>query len=496
MGYMIRQMATERMLCQDLTVDILQATITNETIDAVLTAHAAHADRERKFTMPTVVWVLIAINLYSSMAISAVIRTVFKSLRLLSPADDPVVPGDSAFTYRRYQLGARPIVDLFHTVCRPMTTPQTPGAFLFGLRLVAIDGTVEDVPDTAANLRAFGRLHGTRGPAAFPQVQGVYLVEVGSHALIDAGFWPIHTSERVGGFRLLRSVTPEMLVMWDRGFHDYAMLLAVRQRGGHVLGRLPAHGKPHRVRGLPDGSYLAHLTPSAYQRRNAGEQLLVRIVEYTLTDPALPGYGKQYRLVTTLLDVEVAPAFEVACAYHERWEIELVIDEVDTHQRLAGRPLRSQQPVGVVQELYALLIAHYAVRRVMHEAAATAGVDPDRLSFSHALRVIQESLPEFQLVEAAEVPRLYQRLIRDVARERLPERKPRSNPRVVKRKMSNFKLKRAKHAHPPQPTIKSFREAVKVSRAEADVHTDLLLDLSTSFDLTVIPCRELVESLI
>jgi hypothetical protein len=496
MGYMIRQMTSERMLCHDLTLDGLQATITNETIDTVLTAHAAHADRERKFTMPAVVWILIALNLYATRPISAVIRTVFKSLRLLSPADDPIVPGDNAFSYRRYQLGARPMVDLFHTVCRPMTTPETPGAFLFGLRLVAIDGTVEDVPDTAANQRAFGRLHGKRGPAAFPQVQGVYLVEVGSHALIDAGFWPIHTSERVGGFRLLRSVTPEMLVMWDCGFHDYEMLWAVRQRGAHVLGRLPATVKPQRVRSLPDGSYLAHLRPSAYQRRKAGEHLLVRIVEYTRTDPALPGSGKRYRLVTTLLDEEVAPAFEIACAYHERWEIELVIDEVDSHQRLAGRPLRSQRPVGVIQELYALLIAHYAVRRVMLEAAATARVDQDRLSFSHALSVIQESLPEFQLVEQSEVPRLYQRLLRDVVQERLPERKPLSNPRVVKRKMSNFKLKRAEHAHPPQPTIQSFREAVQVVGTKDDEQTDLLLDLSVSLDLTVVPCRELAKSLI
>lgn len=496
MGYMIRQIATERTLCQELTVDILQATLTNATIETVLTAHHAHADRARKFTMTAVVWIIIAMNLYTTIAISAVIRTVFKSLRLLSPAADPVVPGDSAFTYRRYQLGARPLVDLFHTVCLPMTTPQTPGAFLFGLRLVAIDGTVEDVPDTAANVRAFGRLHTARGPAAFPQVQGVYLVEVGSHALIDAGFWPIQTSERVGGFRLLRSVTPEMLVMWDRGFHDYEMLVAVRQRGGHVLGRLPAHVKPQRVRSLPDGSYLAHLAPSHYQRRTAGEHLLVRIVEYTLTDPALAGYGEHYRLVTTLLDPAVAPAFEVACAYHERWEIELVIDEVDTHQRLAGRPLRSQQPVGVIQELYALLLAHYAVRRVMLDAAATEDLDPDRLSFTHALRVIQESLPEFQLVDRAELPRLYQRLVRDVARERLPEREPRSNPRAVKRKMSNFKLKRAEHAHPPQPTIRSFRDAVQVYCPVEDDPTDLLLDLSEPLDLTLIPCRVPGECLI
>lgn len=496
MGYMIRQITTERTLCQEMTVDLLQATLTNATIETVLTAHNAHAARERKFTMTAVVWILIAMNLYATIAISAVIRTVFKSLRLLSPADDPVLPGDSAFSYRRYQLGARPLVDLFHTVCLPMTTPQTPGAFLFGLRLVAIDGTVEDVPDTTANVRAFGRLQGKRGPAAFPQVQGVYLVEVGSHALIDAGFWPIHTRERVGGFRMLRSVTPEMLVMWDRGFHTYEMLCAVRQRGGHVLGRLPAHVKPQRLRPLGDGSYLAYLAPCDYHRRKAGERLLVRIVEYTLTDPALPGSGEQYRLVTTLLDAAEAPAFEVACAYHERWEIELVIDEVDSHQRLAGRPLRSQQPVGVMQELYALLIAHYAVRRVMLEAAERRGLDVDRLSFTHALRVMQESLPEFELVDRTELARLYQRLMCDVARERLPERGPRSNARVVKRKMSNFRLKRAEHAHPPKPTIRSFREAVQICCPEEDDHADLLLELSVSLDLTVISCQEPVECLI
>ena len=246
--------------------------------------------------------------------------------------------------------------------------------------------------------------------------------------------------------------------------------------------------KPQRVRSLPDGSYLAHLAPSDYHRRKGGERLLVRIVEYTLTDPALPGYGEHYRLVTTLLDPAVAPAFAVACAYHERWEIELVIDEVDTHQRLAGRPLRSQQPVGVIQELYALMIAHYAVRRVMLDAAATGDLDPDRLSFTHALRVIQESLPEFQLVDRAELPRLYQRLVRDVARQRLPARELRSNPRVVKRKMSNFRLKRAAQAHPPQPTSRSFQEAVHVYGTTEDDPTDLLLDLSDPLDLTLIPC--------
>ena len=156
--------------------------------------------------------------------------------------------------------------------------------------------------------------------------------------------------------------------MWDRGLHDYDMIASVRQRGAHVLSRLPSNVKPKRVRHLPDGSYLARLYPSDYQRRKRGEHLLVRIIEYTITDPALPGYGEVHRLVTTLLDHEVYPAVDLACAYHERWEIELVIDEVDTHQRLAGRPLRSLKPVGVIQELYGLLIAHYAIRYLIRDS--------------------------------------------------------------------------------------------------------------------------------
>lgn len=480
MGYMIRQITNDRTMCQELTVDILHTTLTNATIETVLATHQVQAVRERKFTMTAVVWVLIAMNLYATVSISAVIRTVLKSLRLLCAADDPLVPTDSAFCYRRTQVGARPLVDLFHTVCQPMTTPATPGAWLFGRRVVALDGTVEDVADTPANVRAWGRTPGARGPSAWPQIQGVYLVECGSHAIIDAGFWPIQTSERVGGFRLLRSVTPEMLVMWDRGFHDYAMIAAVQQRGAHVLGRMPAHVKPQPICSLADGSYLADLAPSDAKRRTAGERLRVRIVTYTLTDPVLADPPACYRLVTTLLDPVAAPALDIAAAYHERWEIELVIDEVDTHQRLAGRPLRSQTPMRVIQELYGLLIAHYAVRRVMHDAAMQAQLDPDRLSFLHTLRVIQETLPEFQLVDRAEVARLYQRVLRDVARERLPERAPRINPRVVKRKMSTFRLKRAEHHRPPQPQVRTYREAIQIwELPEQHGHGSVLLDLGS-----------------
>jgi len=204
---------------------------------------------------------------------------------------------------------------------------------------------------------------------------------------------------------------------------------------------------------------LAHLRPSDYQRRKQGERLLVRIIEYTLSDPALPGYGETHRLVTTLFEPETYPALDLACAYHERWEIEMAIDEVDTHQRFVGRPLRSLEPVGVIQELYDLLIAHYAVRFLMHEAARQADLDPDRLSFVHALRVIADAIPEFQMVTLDQLEQLYIRHLQDIAEGRIPERRQRSNPRVVKRKMSNLRLRRPEHQHWPQPTL-PFRQLV------------------------------------
>lgn len=202
-------------------------------------------------------------------------------------------------------------------------------------------------------------------------------------------------------------------------------------------------------------------SPSDDQRRKRGEHILMRVISYTLTDPALPGSGEPDRVLTTLLDPRQAPAHDLADAYHERWEIELVVDEGDTHLRLAGRPLRRLKPVGVIQEVSGWLLAHYAVRMLMHEAALQADLDPDRLSFAHALEVVRDAVPEFQLVVPEQVPLLYTRLLLDLAARRLPERRPRCNPRVVKRKMSNFKLKRAEHARPPKPRG-SLRDTIAV----------------------------------
>jgi hypothetical protein len=459
MRFRIREIEVESKFSGELTLEAIGRAVPMDEIVAVIQDEGVQETRQRKLNMVTVLLLVVAMNIYAHLSIGHVMRKIAQGVRFIWSDPSYRLPKDSAIAYRRYQLSARPVVTLFHRVCRPMTTPETPGAFLFGLRLMAIDGTIEDVPDTPVNAAVFGRHRSDRGASAFPQVRGVYLVECGAHAIVDAGFWPCHTSERVGGFRMLRSIEPGMLVMWDCGLHAYDMFQRVRQREAHVLSRLPAHVKPQRVRRLPDGSYLAYISPSDYHRRKRGERLLVRVVEYTITDPALPGYGEVHRLVTTLLDHRACPALDLACAYHERWEIELVIDEVDTHRRLAGRPLRSLKPVGVIQELYALVIAHYAIRFLMHEAALQTRLDPDRLSFVHALRVIQDAVPEFQMVAYDQLSLLYARLLQDIADGRLPERRLRSNPRVVKRKMSKFHLKRPEHYHWPQPT-RSLRQAL------------------------------------
>lgn len=490
MGFTIRQIEAECKFSSALTVEALSQAIPPDAITRVLQQEGVVEDRERKLTMVVVVWLIIALHLYTTLSQGAVFAKLARGLRFIWPDPSIRLPGDSALSYRRTQLGARPLVALFQRLCQPIATPQTRGAFLFGLRLMALDGVVEDVPDTPANAAYFGRHTSARGTGAFPQVQGVLLAECGPHTIVDCGFWPCHTSERLGGKRLLRRLSRGMLVMWDRGFHDFDMIVGARRRGAHVLSRLPSGVKPHRIRTLADGSYLAYLYPSDYHRRKRNERVLVRVVTYTISDPMLPGYGETYRVITTVLNPRVAPAHEVACAYHERWEIEIVIDEIDTHQRLAARTLRSRTPVGVIQELYGLLLAHYAVRVLMHEAALATDIDPDRLSFVHALEVVRDAVAEFQIVAPSQRGDLYSRLLQDIATKRLNERQPRSNPRVVKQKMSNFKLKRAEHYRPPKLT-RSFRDALVIQPDLADEPNAVLeLPPYTMLSGTVLELRQ------
>jgi hypothetical protein len=202
MGYTLRQVEAESKFCQFLTVEALERAVPLDTIKSVLQQQGVQAQRERKLNMIVTVWVVSAMHLYAHLSIGRVLRKLARGLRFIWPDPTSRLPTARALTYRRYQLGARPLAALFRQLCRPMATPQPPGALRVGLRLMAIDGTVEDLPDTAENVAVFGRQQSDRGQAAFPQVQSVYLAECGTHAVVDAGFWPCHTCERLGGFRV------------------------------------------------------------------------------------------------------------------------------------------------------------------------------------------------------------------------------------------------------------------------------------------------------
>lgn len=444
---------------QEATLDMLSRVVGSPQIAAVLQKVGVGEQRVRKLSLVLTVLVCISMNLFADEAIQGVLRRLAAGPRFLRPVEDLDVAGASAICQRRQQLGVAPMVALFRAVCRPLATGETRDAFRFGLRLMAIDGTVEDVADTPANERYFGRLAGSRGASAFPLLRCVYLCECGTHAICDAGVWPCQTDERVGGLRLLRSVGPGMLVLWDCGFHSYAMCERCQTNGAHFLGRVPAFVRFTPVRRLADGSYLAYIQPADRLRRKRGDQLLVRVLEYTFDDPARPHHGQRHRLITSLLDATSVPAHDLAVHYHERWEVELVVDETDTHQRRPLRPFRSRTPRGVLQEVYGLLLAHYIIRTLMHEAALQADLAPDRLSFVGTLRIVREAVFQAQIVAPAQALEWYQRLLRNIGREQLPQRDNRCNPRVVKRKMSKFDLKREPHRRWPQPT-KTFADAI------------------------------------
>ena len=201
-GYKLREIKTESKFSQELSLALIERIVPQATIAGVLSAEGLQTERERKLNLWVTVLLIIMINIYTTDSIGAVLEKIAQGLRYIWPDPDYQVANASAISYRRYQVGARPLVALFQQVCQPLASPDTPGAFQFGLRLMALDGTTEDVPDTPANAAAFGRHQSGRGSTAFPQVRGVYLIECGTHALVDAGFWPYHTNERVGGFRL------------------------------------------------------------------------------------------------------------------------------------------------------------------------------------------------------------------------------------------------------------------------------------------------------
>lgn len=468
MSFSLQQIPDESKLTHVLHLPVLEQVYPRERVIELLTRCHRWEERERKLSQLLMVYYVISLSLWRSLNLRAVLQQLVQGLRWLWPVLIAALPTASALVYRRKQLGIAVLRQLFRQSCVPLATAETPGAFQFGLRLLALDGTLDEVPDSPANAHHFGRLTEGHTRSPYPQVRCLYLAEVSTHCVIDAVFAPCHAAEQHLAQALLRSMGPGMLVICDRNFPSASWIGQVRASGAHLLARLPADRflKPERI--LSDGSYLVTLHPQGQ------EPFQVRVIEYQLHPQLAQELDQQphsrnsrpvdpfqmHRLVTTLLDPEQAPATALILCYHERWEVELVIDELKTHQRLSEQPLRSQDPLLVYQELYGLLLAHYAVRGWMFQSATEQRLNPDQLSFTHALHLLQLAGSWFTILVPAEVPTLAQQLRRDLRDPAtlLPPRRLRFYPRVLKRAFPSFPRKQLSHygIHFPNTTFQQL----------------------------------------
>jgi hypothetical protein len=446
---------------------LLEQVIGPEQVRQALEETGCFDSRRCCLTREVIFWVVLAMGILTELPL----RQVFKACRRLRPGE--ATPHRSSLCLARQRLGLAPVRRLFERVVRLLASPQTPGAFFQGWRLMALDGSVYNVPDSPANAAAFGRPSaGPRGDGAFPQVRKLSLVEVGTHvevAFVVKGIKGPHSGEQRLAPGLFRHLQPDMLLLWDRGFFSYSLWKGVVTQGCQLLARVSSRLVLRPTQTLADGSYLAKIYPCESERNKDRQGLVVRVVRYTLNDPQRAGHGEEHVLLTTLLDAERSPAEELVLLYHERWEIELVYDEQKTHQNpwrvTKSADLRSQTPPGVLQELYALSLGHFVVRSVMAAAAATAGLDPDRLSFVGCLHILRNRLPECPDPASVSFVEWYRGLLWEVSTERTDDevRRNRINPRVVKVKMSKFKKKRPEH-RPVPPLTKTFRESVVMLR--------------------------------
>jgi DDE family transposase len=309
---------------------------------------------------------------------------------LLDPKVTLTVAGNSGISQARTRLGWEPLRQLHDELVKPIAVATTKGAWYRGLRLVSIDGSTMEIADEAANDQAFGRPGASRGQSAFPQLRFVSLVENGTHVLFGTEQGPYATGEITLAKTVLNAMGMGMLCLADRNFFGFALWVQARDTGAELLWRIKVNARLPRQQPLADGSYLSRIYASERDRRQQRDGVTVRVIEYRLH--GVTDAEPIYRLVTSLLDPAQAPAAELAALYHERWEIETALAELKTHLRGAKIVLRSKTPDLVRQEFYGLLLAHFAVRGLMHEAALKADIDSDQLSFLHAVRVIRRRL--------------------------------------------------------------------------------------------------------
>ena len=377
-----------------LSLGLLARAVPLKAVNAALARTKKGSRRERDLPAYVVVYYVMALALYMQSSYREVLRCLLEGLRWLQgPSAVRKIAGKSGISQARQRLGWEPVQRLHDKLVAPVAMAKTRGAWYRQWRLVSLDGSTMEVADTVENASAFGRPTNQKGAGGYPQLRFVSLVENGTHVLFGS---------RLGGYKtaevsLARDVTsqlrPGMLCLADRLFLSYKLWNHAQGTGADLLWRVSKTFILPCEQRLPDGSYLSRMYRNTKDRQKQRGGLTVRVIDYRLQ--GIAGAEPLYRVVTTILEPERAPAAELAALYHERWELETALDELKTHLRGAKIVLRSKTPDLVRQEFYGLLLTHFAIRKLMHEAALQAKEDADHLSFLHTVRIARRKFPHY-----------------------------------------------------------------------------------------------------
>lgn len=375
-----------------LSASLLARVYPAERVEQILDEQGVNSQRIRSLPASVTVYYCMALSLYPEAAYEEVFAVIAQGLAWARGETAAPSVAKSSISAARSKLGVASLKELHRRSCLPLAdVERQPEAFYAGLRLVAIDGSNFEVPDEAANAAEFGYPGSRTGHAAYPQAQCAVLVECASHAILGANLGTYRSAEWAICEPLLPHLDASMLCLADRGFNGYRYWQMAKDTGAQLLWRCASNRQLPVVTPLADGSYLSVIYPDAKSRRTQQDGIALRVIEYSL--PGMPEAQARYRLLTTLLDPERAPALELATLYHQRWEVEAVFDELKTHLQQRRRVLRSKTPEGVRQEFYGWVLAHYAVCWLMYQAADAHRLKQRSLSFTGHVQLMRRAQP-------------------------------------------------------------------------------------------------------
>ncbi len=459
-------------------IGILTKVFTPELVDAAVAKHGRSEQRRRLLPARLVVYFVLALCLFARESYEEVMRMLTSGIpgsRVLAQVNR------SSLCRARVRLGEEVLETMFRQVAGPLAVPETPGAWWRGLRLLALDGTQFDVPDSVSNGDTFDGPSTGGTPFGFPQVRAAVLAEIGTHAILDAGLGGYRDGERSLAYPLASSTGPGDLVIADRGFWSVEFVHAFTTSGAHLLVRLQSNHLGTTQADLPDGSRLSLMRPGKDVRLRAAREGRVLPKEVTYRVITFAKDDKVVHLGTSLLDHEQHPADELIALYRQRWEIELAFDEIKNHLGPGG-PLRSRTPEAVRQELWALLAVHQAVRLFAHSAAATGPVvDADRVSYLRCVRIARRSVPSQHDVSRRKLTSAWTEAAQEARSRLLPPRSGRDWPRAVKKPMrwpilrtrsGRSKVEPGRWAHNQTAKVKKHRGAGRPVPRQASSSAD------------------------